>query len=312
MADTHSPARVHTRPPVPVAVYERECRLHGQRITYLEAGADSGGPVVVLVHGLASNRGTWAALLALLGRHVHAIAPDLLGSGDSAKPRGGDYSLGAHAARLRDLLRQLGIGAASLVGHSYGGGVAMMFAYQFPERTERLALIASGGLGPELSIALRSASLPGAALAAHTVAGLSPRWLTRATGRVLTGLGLVPEADLAALARALGSLSDPDSRAAFTHTVRGTLTWSGQRLAATELLYLLSGLPVLLMAGNRDSCIPAQHSLTAHQALPGSRLHTLDAGHFPHHEHPEVVARLLTDFLTPADPATAHDVAHAV
>jgi pimeloyl-ACP methyl ester carboxylesterase len=279
-------------------VHERDLVLHGHRISYLECGADSGGPTVVLVHGLASNKGTWTDVLAFLGAHVHVIAPDLLGSGDSDKPCYADYSVGAHAARLRDMLNELGIGPASIVGHSFGGGVAMTFAYQFPERTERLALIGSGGLGPELSIALRAASLPGAALAAHTVSRVIPRWLAGVARRTVTGLGLVPQADLEAVGRALASLSDRASRQVFTYTVRGTVTWSGQRLGASDRLYLLSGLPILLVAGRQDSCIPHQHSVAAHEVLPGSRLELLDAGHFPQHEHPTQVGQLLADFLT--------------
>jgi pimeloyl-ACP methyl ester carboxylesterase len=279
-------------------VHERALMLHGNRIGYLESGAGSGGPTVVLVHGLASNKRTWEGVLPLLGRHAHVIAPDLLGSGASDKPYRADYSVGAHAARLRDMLNALEVGRASIVGHSYGGGVAMTFAYQFPERTERLALIGSGGLGPELSIALRAASLPGAALVAHTVSCVVPGWLAGAARRTVTGLGLVPQADLEAVGRALASLSDRPSRQAFTHTVRSTVTWAGQRLAATDRLYLLSGLPILLVAGRQDSCIPHQHSVAAHTLLPGSRLELLDAGHFPHHEHPAKVGQLLAEFLT--------------
>jgi pimeloyl-ACP methyl ester carboxylesterase len=272
--------------------------LHGHQVSYLESGADSGGPTVVLVHGLASNKGTWAGVVPLLGRHLRVIAPDLLGSGDSNKPSGADYSVGAHAARLRDMLNVRVIGPAIIVVHSYGGGVAMTFAYQFPERTERLGLIGSGGLGPELSFALRAASLPGAALVAHTVSSVLPGWLARVARRAVSGLGLVPQADLEAVGRALRSLNDRAARQAFTHTVRGTLSWSGQRLAATDRLDLLRGLPILLVAGRQDSCIPHQHTVAAHDVLPGSRLELLDAGHFPHHEHPARIGQLLAEFLT--------------
>ena len=135
--------------------------MHGQQVTYLEAGADGGGPVVVLLHGLASSSRTWASVAPLLSAHAHVIAPDLLGHGESAKPRSGDYSLGAYAAGLRDLLVALGVPRATIVGHSFGGGVTMQFAYQFPELTERLVLVASGGLGSHVSPALRAAILPG-------------------------------------------------------------------------------------------------------------------------------------------------------
>src|ERR687889_1325678 len=137
--------------------------VHGNMVRYDEAGADTGGPVVVLVHGIASRAAQWGEVMAQLGETCHVIAPDLLGHGESAKPRG-DYSLGAHACGVRDLLAALGHDRVTLVGHSLGGGVAMQFAYQFPERVARLALVDSGGLGPEVSAWLRAASLPGSEL----------------------------------------------------------------------------------------------------------------------------------------------------
>jgi pimeloyl-ACP methyl ester carboxylesterase len=281
----------------------RRVELHGHQISYREAGRHSGGPVVVLVHGLASDSGTWRHVLPLLGRRAHVLAPDLLGSGQSAKPTGADYSVGAHAARLRDLLRALGLAGASVVGHSFGGGVAMSFGYQFPERTDGLGLVASGGLGAELTMALRAATVPGAVLAAHAVASASPRWLHRAAGRAAAGLGLAGGADLDALGNALRGLADPGAREAFLRTLRGAVGWSGQRLTALDRLELLAELPVLLVAGRRDACIPHEHTLRAHAQLPGSRLALLDAGHFPHHEHPDTVARLIAEFLVPAVPA---------
>ena len=153
-----TPARAADSGRVPVE--EREILLHGQRVSYLESGADSGGPVVVLLHGLGGSSSTWSPVMALLGRHAHVIAPDLLGHGRSAKPRDGDYSLGAHAAGLRDLLVAVGLDRATVIGHSFGGGVAMQFAYQFPELLERLVLVASGGFGREVTPVLRAAPRP--------------------------------------------------------------------------------------------------------------------------------------------------------
>jgi pimeloyl-ACP methyl ester carboxylesterase len=149
-----TPSRRHTARPATVA--QREIVLHGQPVTYLETSADTGGPVVVLLHGLASSSQTWATVMPLLGVHAHVIAPNLLGHGLSAKPRSGDYSLGAYAAGLRDLLIALDVAQATIVGHSFGGGVAMQFGYQFPERTLRLVLVASGGLGHDVTFALRA------------------------------------------------------------------------------------------------------------------------------------------------------------
>jgi len=179
---THaSPHRQRRAQPAEVA--QHEIILHGQPVNYLETGADTGGPVVVLLHGMASSSQTWATVMPLLGTHAHVIAPDLLGHGLSAKPRSGDYSLGAYAAGLRDLLVALDVPQATRAGHSFGGGVAMQFAYQFPERTQRLALVASGGLGHDVTLALRAATLPGTALALRVAADLAPHWLAHLAWR---------------------------------------------------------------------------------------------------------------------------------
>src|SRR3954447_23250585 len=150
-----------------VAFEPWEIDLHGHQVVYRIAGS---GPPVVLIHGMVNSSRHWQAVAARLAERYTVIAPDLVGHGDSATPRG-DYSLGAHAAVIRDLLSALGIERATMVGHSLGGGVAMVFFWQFPERVERLALISSGGLGEDVSPLLRSITLPGASalvsLAAH-------------------------------------------------------------------------------------------------------------------------------------------------
>jgi pimeloyl-ACP methyl ester carboxylesterase len=289
--------------PLPTAaaeIVQRHVRLHGRRMCYLEAGRHNPGPTVVLVHGLASDSTTWTEVLGLLGQRLHVVAPDLLGHGDSAKPSHGDYSVTAHAARLRDLVVELGVDQVSVIGHSFGGGVAMSFAYLFPERTSRLGLIASGGLGSELNLALRLASLPGAALCAHAVATFAPCWLSRATRQLVVGLGLAPASDLDALGRALARLPDRVAREAFAQTMRCSVSWSGQRLTALDHLHLLADIPTLLIAGRRDSCIPVGHTARAHRQLPTSRLEILDTGHFPQHERPHEVAQLIAEFHPPA------------
>ena len=283
---------------------QHEIILHGQRVTYLETGADSGGPVVILLHGLASSSQTWATVMPLLGTHAHVIAPDLLGHGLSAKPRSGDYSLGAYAAGLRDLLIALDVPQATIVGHSLGGGVAMQFAYQFPERTQRLVLVASGGLGHDVTLALRAATLPGTALALRMVAAVTPRWLALLGMRLARAMPKVSKAEIDGLADAVDSFADQGARKAFTHTVRGALNLSGQRLDGTERLYLLADTPLLLVAGNRDSVIPIAHTLAAHDVLPDSRLEIFDeASHFPHIDQPQRFAHMLQDFLIATAPA---------
>lgn len=274
-----------------------EVVLHGQIMSYLEAGQHLPGPVVVLVHGLAGHAENWREVMAALSRHAHVIALDLLGHGDSAAPRHAEYSAGSHACRLRDLLRLLRLPSVHVVGHSFGGGVAMSFAYQFPERTESLTLVASGGLGSEVGATLRAASVPGIPLLAQVVSLLSPGWLHRLARHGAESLGLAPRAELDALASALVALRRPERRRALLNTLRGGVSWGGQRVDATDRLYLLAELPTLFIAGRRDRCIPPEHTLRAHAMLPASRLELLDAGHFPHYEHAERVGELIAEFV---------------
>jgi pimeloyl-ACP methyl ester carboxylesterase len=289
---------------------EREIELHGQQFTYREHGAGEGRPVVVLLHGLAGSSATWTPVLPLLSEEVHVIAPDLLGHGKSAKPRSGDYSLGAYAASLRDLLLALGHDRATIVGHSFGGGVAMQFAYQFPGFTERLVLVASGGLGSEVTLALRAATLPGSTLVLKLLADLTPRPVGRFVHQVLRRT-LLAKTDVDEFARAVAGLADHEARDAFVYAARSVLDISGQRIDATAKLYLTDGIPLMLVGGREDSCIPVEHTIEAHSQIPGSRLELFDhSGHFPHADQPYQFAHTLLDFLATTEPA--HNDAEAL
>ena len=237
------------------------------------------------------------------------IAPDLIGHGDSATPRG-DYSLGAHAAVIRDLLSALGIDRATMVGHSLGGGIAMVYFWQFPERVERLALVSSGGLGDEVSPLLRSAALPGAgaliSLATHRrVTGALDR-----AGIALRERGSWIGPQLQAVARALRPLESAGQREAFVQTLRAVIDRHGQRVSATDRLYLLRDMPTLIAWGERDRTIPVEHGLAAQAAIPGSRFVTIPgAAHFPHIERPDALADALLDFIGSTDPARYDEAA---
>ena len=135
---------------------ERTVTLHGHTFSYTDSGS---GPVLLFIHGILGSQKQWGHLVDRLDDNHRLIVPDLFGHGESAKPIG-DYSLGAHAATLRDLLDRLGIEQVSLVGHSLGGGIAMQMTYLFPERVDRLVLVSTGGLGRELSVLLRMGTLP--------------------------------------------------------------------------------------------------------------------------------------------------------
>jgi pimeloyl-ACP methyl ester carboxylesterase len=282
------------------ALEPRELSLHGHRITYRTGGR---GPALLLLHGITNSSETWQHVAPRLAERFTVIAPDLLGHGESATPRG-DYSLGAHASGVRDLLTALGTERVTVVGHSLGGGIAMQFAYQFPERCERLVLVSSGGLGREVHLLLRAAALPGAdyVLPALTSAGLIG--VGRGVGGLLRLLRMAPGEDLQVLAHGFASLDNAGSRQAFLHTVRSVIEPGGQRVSAQDRLTLAALLPTLIVWGERDSIIPVEHGAAAHAAMPGSRFEVFPgAGHMPHDADPERFAALLTEFCEATDAA---------
>ena len=270
-----------------------ELPVHGNAVSYAEAGADSGGPVVVLVHGIASRASQWEQVMSRLGETCHVIAPDLLGHGASAKPRG-DYSLGAHACGIRDLLAALGHDRVSLVGHSLGGGIAMQFAYQFPERVERLALVCSGGLGREVSVFLRAATLPGAELVLPLLAGSYVRSAAATVGGWLEKARVALPAGLQECLVGFGSLGDRGTREAFVHTARSVLDPAGQRVDARDRLYLAADLPLFVVWGRKDAIIPVSHGEALAASVPGTTLEVFEqSGHFPHLTEPVRLAEVL-------------------
>ncbi|MCD2186893.1 alpha/beta fold hydrolase [Actinomycetospora soli] len=295
----------------------RTVGVHGESVGFWESipahhvDADREGPwrhpdgeVVVLVHGIAGSAETWQPVLAELARrrdHRHVIVPDLVGHGSSSAPWA-DYSLGGYATGVRDLLAVLGYDHAAIVGHSLGGGVVQQFALQFPEHCDRLVLVASGGLGREVSPVLRAATLP---FADWVLPVISNRHVVAGIDRLVhtvPGLGLL-RGSVGESARSFASLADPDHRQAFLHTARSVLDPGGQRVRATERLYLTEGLPTLIVWGTADSMIPVAHGHRAHALIPGSRLELFEgAGHFPHADDPVRFTALLVDFLDHTEP----------
>lgn len=281
-----------------------EIELHGHCVSYREVGS---GPVLVLIHGVTGNLHTWDEVLPELAEHYTVVTPDLLGHGLSAKPRG-DYSLGAFASGIRDLLGALGHFRATVVGHSLGGGVAMQMAYQFPERVERMVLVSSGGLGEEVSFALRAATLPGSELVIPLIAHNSLIDAGRWVGRMLSRVGITVSPDRAEVARGYASLSDAEARNAFIHTMRAVIDYGGQRVSARDRLYLTETMPSMILWGKRDRIIPAAHGRRAHQEMPGSRYELFESsGHFPHVSEPRRFVAALRSFIEETEPAEVTD-----
>jgi len=273
--------------------------LHGHRVGYRMAGE---GPLIVLIHGITSRSDVWLEAMAVLADRYTVVAPDLLGHGRSAKPRG-DYSLGAYASGARDLLGVLGFERGTVVGHSLGGGIALQFAYQFPEYTERLVLVSSGGLGTEVHPLLRAGALPGSELVMPLIA---PAWAVRAGAAVadfLRRFGVQAGPDLAEAARGYASLADRDAREAFLHTLRAVVDLEGQRVSATDRLYLAERLPTLLIWGTDDPIIPIDHARAAQARIPESRLVEIaGAGHWPQLDDPDRFVAALSEFVETTEP----------
>jgi pimeloyl-ACP methyl ester carboxylesterase len=267
--------------------------IHGERFAVRDEGE---GEALLLIHGMAGSSQTWRDIQPQLAKKYRVIAPDLLGHGQSSKPRT-DYSLGAFAVGLRDLLDELGVESATVVGHSLGGGIAMQFLYQHPDYCRRLVLISSGGLGPDVGWILRLLAAPGAELVMPVIA---PSPVLRAGNSVrgwLSSLGLRSPRG-AEIWNAYSSFSDRETRDAFLRTLRSVVDYRGQSVSALNRLALRADLPTLAIWGEQDAIIPVDHAYSALEARPNCRVEVLPGvGHFAHVEAPMEVVDLLDDFI---------------
>jgi pimeloyl-ACP methyl ester carboxylesterase len=268
------------------------------------------GPAIVLVHGLAGSSTTWQAVISDLARDHTVLAPDLLGHGESAKPRG-DYSLGAYASGVRDLMVALGIERATFVGHSLGGGIAMQLAYQFPERCERLVLVGSGGLGKEVTPLLKAVAMPGSEYVLPILLSSQLHTALFALGAPLRKLGIHLEHPKSAeIWRSYTGLTTHRGLQAFINSVRAVIDLAGQRVSANDRLYLAADVPTLIVWGDRDRVIPVSHAYAAHDRIPHSRLEVIDgAGHFLPFENANEFLAILRGFLSSTPPAAATEAA---
>ena len=278
--------------------------IHGYRRAFRVAGT---GETILLIHGIGDNSNTWSTVQPKLAQRFTVVAPDLLGHGKSDKPRA-DYSVPAYANGMRDLLSVLDIDRVTVIGHSLGGGVAMQFAYQFPQLVDRLILVGAGGVTKDVNIALRWASLPmlgSEALALLRLPLVLP--VLQAAGRLAgallgsTGLGR----DLPDVLRILADLPEPTASSAFARTLRAVVDWRGQVVTMLDRCYLTESVPVQLIWGKRDSVLPVSQARLAHAAMPGSRLEVFErSGHFPFHDDPDRFVEVVERFIDSTEPAT--------
>ncbi len=288
-------------PDRPIDTSIRTVTIHGYDRAYRMAGS---GPALLLLHGIGDSSEGWEPLMAALAQRHTVIAPDLLGHGRSAKPRA-DYSVAAYANGMRDLLDVLDVDSATVVGHSLGGGVAAQFGYQYPERCERLVLVASGGVGPEVNPILRLVSLPGADLALLTMQLPTSKLLARVVMDLLRRAGTDLGRDADELSRVIHGMPDAAARGAFARTLRSVVDWRGQVVTMRDRAYLTDEVPVLLIWGAHDAIIPVEHAQLAAAAMPNARLEIFEeAGHFPHHSDPERFVRSVEQFIASTEPAT--------
>jgi pimeloyl-ACP methyl ester carboxylesterase len=284
-----------------------ELTIHGQRIIYRTKGS---GPVLLLIHGMAGSSATWLPVMPALAERFTVVAPDLLGHGESDKPQG-DYSLGAFACTLRDLLVALGHEHATVVGQSLGGGVAMQFSYQYPERTERLVLVGSGGLGREVNRLLPLLTLPGSEAVLRLACAAPVRGTIEAVAGLAARLGLQPAPVVSELWRSYASLGDDATRKAFLRTLRAVVDPRGQAVSASNRLHLAAEVPTLIVWGDADPIIPVDHAFAAHESIPGSRLEIFEGvGHYPHCEEPKRFVQVLSEFVEGTVPARITATAH--
>jgi pimeloyl-ACP methyl ester carboxylesterase len=276
--------------------------VHGYRRAYRRAGS---GPALLLLHGLGCDSTTWRDVIEPLAEHFTVIAPDLLGHGQSDKPDA-DYSLGGYANGMRDLLTVLGIDTVTVVGHSFGGGVAMQFAYQFPERTERIVLLSTGGLGPEVTRVIRLLTVPGSSAALAAATWRPWRRVVAAGLRALSRTGISAVRDLDEVSDIYTGFADPGRRRAVQRVTGHVVNWRGQYVTMTDRSYLARVLPVLVIWGADDRVIPVKHAETA-RLQAWSDVHVLeDSGHFPHKDHPDRVVGLIRSFVASNEPARYH------
>jgi pimeloyl-ACP methyl ester carboxylesterase len=267
--------------------------LYGDRVAYRDEGA---GEVLLLIHGIGGSSTSWSGVIPLLARKYRVIAPDLLGHGQSDKPRG-DYSVGAFAVLLRDLLDTLDVPRVTVVGHSLGRGIALQFAHQHRQYCTRIVLISSGGFGGDVGRVLRLLSLPGSELVLPVIASRPA---------VLAGNALRALLGSSNRFQARPSLSNRDNRQAFLRTLRSVVDFRGQAVSALNRLCLKAVLPALIISGDQDRVIPVEHARAAHRTMPNSRLHIIaGVDHHPPTERPEIVARLIDDFIATAGEDTS-------
>ncbi len=257
---------------------------------YTYAVADTGrGEPIVLLHGLGGSIYDWRHLLKPLAKDRRVIAIDFLGAGESDKPGDADYSIDAQARRVKGILDELKAGPATIVGNSYGGGVAMMFAQDWPERTKRLVLIDSVCYAENVPAYVALSRIPGAGSAARIFpVGFYSR---RALRGCYKDDARLSDEEVESYVK---ELAPGDRRAALVQTVRDLVPSDTREFLARLRLIRM---PTLVIWGTDDQTIPVELGRRLAGELPNARMLEIDSGHVPNQERPAEVLAGMRTFL---------------
>ena len=269
-------------------------RVEGVRLHWAELGRANGTAPLVLLHGLNDSHLTWKHVAPTFAHNRRVLMPDLPGHGMSERPDA-SYELGWHARIIAKWFEQVGVELADVVGHSYGGGVAQMLLLECPARVRRLVLVASGGLGREISIALRLATIP------QVVEFLGQPFMAAGTRLALRGSGYSRQD----IAETCAMIAKPGSARAFARAMRDIADWRGQRKTFYQRAHELRALPpIAVVWGDRDTMIPIAHAKAFAESAEGVVFKPFpNCSHYLHHDRPDLFVATLREFLdTPTIP----------
>ncbi|HQR36954.1 MAG TPA: alpha/beta fold hydrolase [Blastocatellia bacterium] len=262
------------------------------RVRYWIAGES--GPPVVLLHGFGETVETWVCNVATLASSYRVHAVDLVGCGLSDKPAI-HHSLANFAAFVADFMTAVDVEDARIIGHSMGAAVALKFAMSYPDRVKALVLVSSAGLGRDLALSSRIATVPFVGeLVTRPSRGMVRYFLERAVSdRTLISDEIVT----AAIARA----SSPEARRSALEILRALVTVRGVRedvvRSVVDNLDRIAT-PTLVVWGRQDRLLPVAHAAIAARGIPNASVRIFeDCGHAPHIECCNEFNELVLDFL---------------
>lgn len=263
-------------------------RIDGVELHWVERGT---GPALVLLHGLGDSHQTWSKVVPALARSRRVLVPDLCGHGHSGRPDA-TYTLDWHARMIAAWLDHLRIDEVDVVGHSFGGGVAQWMLLDPAHRVRKLGLVSAGGLGREVALPLRLASLP------FVVERMGQPFMATGTFIALQAAirGVYSTRELVRLSLANARLG---TARAFARTVRDVIDLEGQRRGFYEHAHALRRVPPIgLFWGEKDPVIPIAHAVDAARLIDGATMTCFArCGHYPHRERPAELVDALEKFL---------------